>query len=44
MVNGELAIVMTSHDSVDSVWFLTVEGGRITALHSIRNPEKLTAV
>ena len=44
VVNGELAIVMTSHDTVDSVWFLTVEGGRITALHSIRNPEKLTAV
>lgn len=44
MVNGELAIVATSHDGIDSVLFLTVEGDRITALHSIRNPEKLTAV
>jgi RNA polymerase sigma-70 factor (ECF subfamily) len=44
VVNGELAIVLTGPDGVDSVMFLTVEAGRITALHSIRNPEKLTAV
>lgn len=44
IVNGELAIVLSSPAGVDSVLFLTVEGDRITALHSIRNPEKLTAV
>lgn len=44
VVNGELAIVATSPEGVDSVLFLTVEADRITALHSIRNPEKLTAV
>lgn len=44
VVNGELAVVVTSPQGVDSVLFLTVEADRITALHSIRNPEKLTAV
>ena len=43
-VNGELAIVTTSVEGVDSVLFLTVEGDRITALHAIRNPDKLGAV
>lgn len=44
VVNGELAIVLSSADGVDSVLFLTVQGDRIAALHSIRNPEKLSAV
>ncbi len=44
VVNGELAIVLSSPEGVDSVLFLTVEEDRITALHSIRNPEKLSAV
>lgn len=44
IVNGELAIVLTGPDGVDSVMFLTVEDDRITALHSIRNPEKLAAL
>lgn len=43
-VNGELAIVMTSVEGVDSVLFLTVEDDHITALHAIRNPDKLGAV
>lgn len=43
-VNGELAIVTTSVDGVDAVMFLTVEGEQVTAMHVIRNPEKLTAV
>jgi RNA polymerase sigma-70 factor (ECF subfamily) len=43
-VNGELAIVTTSVEGVDSVFFLTVEDGHITALHAIRNPDKLGAV
>ena len=43
-LNGEPAIVVLGPDGVDSVYFLTVEDGRITAVHSIRNPEKLTAV
>lgn len=44
LVNGELAIVLSDEHGVDSVIFLTVEDDRITALHSIRNPEKLGAV
>jgi RNA polymerase sigma-70 factor (ECF subfamily) len=43
-VNGELAIVGTNEDGVDGVFFVTVEDDRITALHGIRNPEKLGAV
>jgi RNA polymerase sigma-70 factor (ECF subfamily) len=43
-VNGELAIVATTADGLDGVIFVTVEDDRITALHGIRNPEKLGAV
>ena len=43
-VNGELAIVANNPDGVDGVIFVTVEDDRITALHGIRNPEKLGAV
>jgi RNA polymerase sigma-70 factor (ECF subfamily) len=44
LVNGELAIVATNPDGIDGVIFVTVEDDRITALHGIRNPEKLGAV
>lgn len=43
-VNGELAIVLARSGQTDSVYFCTVEDGRITALHGVSNPEKLTAV
>jgi RNA polymerase sigma-70 factor, ECF subfamily len=43
-VNGEVAIVATNPDGIDGVIFVTVEDDRITALHGIRNPEKLGAV
>ena len=43
-VNGELAIVANTDEGVDGVIFVTVEDDRITALHGIRNPEKLGAV
>jgi RNA polymerase sigma-70 factor (ECF subfamily) len=43
-VNGELAIVASTAGGVDAVIFVTVEEDRITALHGIRNPEKLGAV
>ena len=43
-VNGELAIVATNPEGIDGVIFVTVEDDRITALHGIRNPEKLGAV
>ena len=43
-VNGEPAIVMSDPDGVDAVMFLTVEDEQITAVHIIRNPEKLRAV
>ena len=44
LVNGELAIVATTPAGIDGVIFVTVEDDRITALHGIRNPEKLGAV
>lgn len=43
-VNGELTVVTTSVEGIDSVVFLTIEGAHITALHAIRNPEKLGAI
>lgn len=47
-VNGEDAVVVTADDQLDGVLFLTVEssdaGERITAVHGIRNPEKLGAM
>ena len=43
-VNGEVAIVVTNPGGIDGVIFVTVEDDRITALHGIRNPEKLGAV
>jgi RNA polymerase sigma-70 factor (ECF subfamily) len=43
-VNGELAIIALNPDGIDGVIFVTVEDDRITALHGIRNPEKLGAV
>ena len=43
-VNGEVAIVAINPGGVDGVIFVTVEDDRITALHGIRNPEKLGAV
>ena len=43
-VNGELAIVADYAGAVDGVIFVTIEDDRITALHGIRNPEKLGAV
>ncbi len=43
-VNRELAIVANFEGEVDGVIFVTIEHDRITALHGIRNPEKLGAV
>jgi RNA polymerase sigma-70 factor (ECF subfamily) len=43
-VNGELAVVISGPDGTDSVYFFTVEDDRITEVHAIRNPQKLTAV
>ena len=43
-VNGELAMVAYNGPELDGVIFVTVEDDRITALHGIRNPEKLGAV
>jgi RNA polymerase sigma-70 factor (ECF subfamily) len=47
-VNGEDTVVISAGDELDGVLFLTVEatdeGARITAVHGIRNPEKLHAV
>lgn len=43
-VNGETAVVVSTAQGLDSVLFVTVEGDRVSALHAIRNPDKLAAV
>ncbi|MFI6520299.1 RNA polymerase sigma factor SigJ [Spirillospora sp. NPDC050679] len=43
-VNGAAGLVLRGDDGVLSVVSLTVDGGRITALDVVRNPDKLTAV
>ncbi|WP_030484590.1 RNA polymerase sigma factor SigJ [Nocardioides aequoreus] len=43
-VNGETALVVRSPDGLEGVWFAAVDGGRITAVYGVRNPEKLGAV
>ena len=44
-VNGELTVVALTPEGVDSVFFFTVgDDGRVSAIHSIRNPEKLGAL
>ena len=43
-VNGEAAVVVNIGDGLDGVLFLTVQDDLITAIHGIRNPEKLHAV
>lgn len=40
-LNGEIAMVMYAGDVLDAVGFLTVEERGITALHIVRNPDKL---
>ncbi|MGI5170202.1 RNA polymerase sigma factor SigJ [Spirillospora sp. CA-253888] len=43
-VNGAEGLVLRGDDGVLSVVSLTVDGGRITALDVVRNPDKLTSV
>ena len=43
-VNGELAVLSFAGDTLDTVTFLTVEVQGITALHAVRNPDKLAAL
>ncbi|MEV4008108.1 RNA polymerase sigma factor SigJ [Actinomadura sp. NPDC049753] len=43
-VNGAAGLVLRGDDDVLSVVSLTVDGGRITALDVVRNPDKLTSV
>jgi RNA polymerase sigma-70 factor (ECF subfamily) len=40
-LNGELAMVMYAGDVLDAVGFLTVEERGVTAMHVVRNPDKL---
>ncbi|MGI5202430.1 RNA polymerase sigma-70 factor [Spirillospora sp. CA-108201] len=44
VVNGNPALVMRLDDELDGVLAFRVEGGRITGLYYVRNPEKLTRV
>ncbi|HEY3465004.1 MAG TPA: RNA polymerase sigma-70 factor [Amycolatopsis sp.] len=44
VVNGSPGLVMSLDGEIDGVMALRVEGGRITGLYYVRNPEKLTRV
>jgi RNA polymerase sigma-70 factor, ECF subfamily len=43
-VNGSPALIMRLNGEIDSVVAVRVEGGLVTALYSVRNPEKLSRV
>jgi len=43
-LNDETAILMYVADELDTVAFLTVEDRGVTALHIVRNPDKLTGI
>ncbi|MBJ7329911.1 MAG: RNA polymerase sigma factor SigJ [Solirubrobacteraceae bacterium] len=43
-VNGEPGLVMRDANAVLTVMAFAIEGGRITAIHTVRNPEKLRGV
>jgi RNA polymerase sigma-70 factor (ECF subfamily) len=43
-VNGEPAMLIRVAGRLDSVYTMTVEGGAITALRIVRNPDKLTYI
>ncbi|MGW4029425.1 sigma factor-like helix-turn-helix DNA-binding protein, partial [Streptomyces sp. NPDC004838] len=44
VVNGNPGLVFRLADEIDGVMAARVEGGRITGLYYVRNPEKLTRV
>jgi RNA polymerase sigma-70 factor (ECF subfamily) len=43
-VNGCPALIMRRNGEIDSVVAVRVEGGLVTGLYSVRNPEKLSRV
>jgi hypothetical protein len=43
-VNGCPALIMRLNGEIDSVVAVRVEGGLVTGLYSVRNPEKLSRV
>jgi len=43
-VNGAPGLVVVDADGVLSVIWFTVDGGRITAIDVVRNPDKLSGV
>ena len=40
-INGESAIVVRVGGEIDSVYVCSIAGGRIAAVHAVRNPDKL---
>src|SRR5262245_20820660 len=40
-INGEPAIVVRVGDTIDSVYVCSIAGNQITAVHAVRNPDKL---
>lgn len=43
-LNGEAAILVMNGEELDSVCFLTIHRNGITALHAVRNPQKLNSM
>ncbi|WP_092616152.1 RNA polymerase sigma-70 factor [Jiangella sp. DSM 45060] len=42
LVNGHPALVLRDGDAIDTVMAVRLEGGLVTGLYAVRNPEKLT--
>ena len=43
-INGSPALIMRLNGELDSVMAVRVEGGLVTGLYTVRNPEKLSRV
>jgi RNA polymerase sigma-70 factor (ECF subfamily) len=43
-VNGSPALILRLNGEIDSVLAVRVEGGVVTGLYTVRNPEKLSHV
>src|SRR5690606_23138210 len=42
MLNGAPALLLHEGDAIHTAMWIECEGGRITAIHALRNPEKLS--
>jgi RNA polymerase sigma-70 factor (ECF subfamily) len=43
-VNGHPALILRLNGQIDTVFAMRIDGGLITGLYAVRNPEKLSRV